>query len=325
MWYAGIDVSKENLDVHLLGSDPEVAQTIRVKNTAQGHRRLLKWLRHHGVGQGQVCLEATGIYGQAITQYLYEHEIMVSVVNPARIKKYAESRLERHKTDAIDAKLIAIFCQKESPELWMPPAPELALLQALVRRRNDLLNLKQQERNRLESAFDHAVIVSIEQVLAFIERQIQQVEEAIQEHVDQHPQLKQQHDLIASIPGLGTHSACVLLAECKGLTIFDNVRQLVAFVGLNPQQRQSGRMNFTTGISRMGRCSVRSALYMPALSAMRCNTLIIRFVERLRRNGLQGKQVIVAVMRKLVHLAYGVLKSQQPFDPHYAEKLVANA
>jgi transposase len=321
MWHAGIDVSKARLDVYLLLEMDRPAQQAQFDNTPTGYRHLVKWLKRHTGGDGQLCLEATGVYGQAVTQYLYEQGIAVSVVNPARIKKYAESRLERHKTDQIDAKLIAIFCRKEAPDLWTPPPPELAALQALVRRRDDLLDLRQQERNRLEAAHDAAVRRSIEQHLHFIQTQIEQVEQAMHDHLDQHPDLKQQHDLLTSIPGLGDITACVLLAECRGITSFDNVRQLVAFAGLNPQQRQSGRMNFTAGISRMGRKSIRSALYMPALSAMRYNPLMVDFVERLRHNGLQGKQIVVAVMRKLIHLAYGVLKSGQPFDPHYAAKM----
>ena len=325
MWYAGIDVSKETLDVYLIRDSQQGDHQTQVANSRKGHRHLVKWLRRHTSGDGHICLEATGIYGQAVTQQLYERDFAVSVVNPTRIKKYAESRLERHKTDAIDARLIAIFCQKETPDFWTPPAPELAVLQALVRRRDDLIALRGQEQNRLEAALDHAVKDSIEQHLAFIQTQIRQVEQAMLDHLNQHPDLKQQADLIASIPGLGNITACVLLAECKGITVFDNVRQLVAYIGLNPQQRQSGRMNYTAGISRMGRKSIRSALYMPALSAMRFNPIIQPFVLRLQHKGLTGKQVVVAVMRKLVHLAYGVLKSKQPFDPHFAIKMAVSS
>src|SRR5687767_11102998 len=105
MWHAGIDVSKARLDVYLLLEMDRPAQQAQFDNTPTGYRHLVKWLKRHTVGDGQVCLEATGVYGQAVTQYLYEQGIAVSVVNPARIKKYAESRLERHKTDQIDAKL----------------------------------------------------------------------------------------------------------------------------------------------------------------------------------------------------------------------------
>lgn len=321
MWYLGIDVSKAQLDVYLIRDNEQGNHQTQFSNDLKGHRRLVKWLRRHTTGKGHICLEATGVYGQAITQYLYERDFAVSVVNPTRIKKYAQSRLERHKTDQIDAKLIAIFCSKERPDCWTPPAPELATLQALIRRRDDLLNLRQQERNRLEASTDVSVRTSLEQHLAFLQAQIEQVEQAIREHLDQHPDLKQQHDLLTSIPGLGNISACVLLAECRGIHAFDNVRQLVAFAGLNPQQRQSGGMSYTVGISRMGRKSIRSALYMPAVVAMQHNPIIISFAERLRRNGLTGKQIVVAVMRKLLHLAFGILKHQQPFDPNYLEKM----
>ena len=130
--------------------------------------------------------------------------------------------------------------------------------------------------------------------------------------------MKQQRDLIKSIPGLGDLTAARILAELGDLSRFSDVRQIVAMTGLNPQQRQSGTsLHYTAGISRMGRRAIRAALYMPALSAMRHNPILRPFAERLLKQGLKKKQVIVAVMRKLLHLAYGVLKNKAPFNPNY--------
>jgi transposase len=148
----------------------------------------------------------------------------------------------------------------------------------------------------------------------------------IHHHIDRHPDLKAQQELLKSIPGIGDTTSFYLLGELGDLTRFSDVRQLVALVGLNPQQRQSGRsLRYTAGIARMGRASLRAALYMPAIVASKHNPILRVFAQRMAAQGLTPKQVIVAVMRKLLHLAYGVLKHRQPFDPHYLDERLALA
>jgi hypothetical protein len=143
----------------------------------------------------------------------------------------------------------------------------------------------------------------------------------IRDHINRFPDLRQQRDLLKSIPGIGDLTAYRLLAELGDMRRFDDVREVVAFVGLNPRQHQSGKKRVTHGISRMGRASLRAALYMPAVVARRCNPRLQHWADQLAQRGLTGKQVIVAVMRKLVHLAYGVLKSGRAFDPHYGKQM----
>ena len=142
----------------------------------------------------------------------------------------------------------------------------------------------------------------------------------IRYHVNKYPDLKHQRDLLQTIPGIGHLTAVILLAELGDIQRFDNVREVVAFVGLNPRTYQSGKKRVQTGISRMGRAALRAALYMPAMSARRSNPVLTVFADRLQANGLKGKQVIVAVMRKLIHLAYGILKSGMPFDSNYGQQ-----
>jgi transposase len=302
--------------VCLLG---EKVQQKEFLNTAKGHKQLVAWLRQASREVALVGLEATGTYSEALCQYLYDQPLPVSLINPARIKAYANSQLKRHKTDAIDAHLIADFCRTQQPPVWSPPTAEEQELRALVRHLDDLKTQRQAEKNRWEAQPNSQLVArDLLAHIQFLDQQIQQVQEAIADHIRKHPPLKQQHDLLKSIPGVGNLTSCHILAELGDLTRFQDVRQVVALAGLNPQQRHSGSsIHYTAGISRMGRASLRVALYMPAIVAMRHNPILHLFAERMKQNGLTPKQVIVAVMRKLLHLAYGILKSQQPFNPNY--------
>jgi transposase len=315
MTYVGIDVSKASLEVCALGDS---VQRLQVNNTRSGWKQLTRWLKQWPTVW--VALEATGTYGDGVSAWLHEAGIPVSVVNPARIKAYSQSQLKRHKTDAIDAQLIADFCRSQQPPLWQPPSPAERELRDLVRHLDDLKALRQAEKNRLEAKpASRAVVQHLHQLVALLDRQIDEVLRQIRDHLDRHPDLKAQHDLITSIPGLGDLSSYHLLAELGDIRRFSNVRQIVALLGLNPSQRQSGRsLHHTAGIARMGRSRLRAALYLPAVVASQHNPLLKVFAERLRASGLAKKAVVVAVMRKLVHLAYGVLKSNRPFDPHFA-------
>jgi len=317
--YVGIDVSKERLDVMLLRGEQREGQ--HFTNTPTGYGKLAGWLkRRMKASQVQVCLEATGPYGEGVAQSLYEQGYSVSVVNPARIKGYGASQMQRNKTDKLDAALIADFCRTQQPEAWQPPSPEVRQLQQRVRHLEDLMQARQQAQNHLETpSLDAALVQNWQAQITLLDAQIAQTRQAIIDHLDHHPDLKRQADLLRSIPGLGDLTIGKLLAECRDLSAFRDVRQLVAFVGLNPRQHISGSsIHKRAHISRTGSASLRAALYMPALSAMRFNPLLRAFADRLRARGLAGKAVVCAVMRKLLHLVYGVLKSGQPFDPNWA-------
>lgn len=317
--YVGLDVSKARLDVLLVRGEQREGQ--HFTNTPTGFAKLHQWLsRRLKAEQVQVCLEATGPYGEAVAEYLYERGYTVSVVNPARIKGYAASQMSRNKTDKLDAALIADFCRRQRPTAWTPPAPEIRQLQQLVRHLDDLTSARQAAKNHLENrALSQPIVEHWQAQIKLLDTHISQTRQAISDLLDQHPTLKGQTDLLRSIPGLGDTTIGKLLAECRDIHAFGNVRQLVAFVGLNPRQHQSGSsIHQRPSISRTGSASLRAALYMPALSAMRFNPVLRAFADRLRARGVVGKALVVAVMRKLLHLVYGILKSGQPFDPNWA-------
>jgi transposase len=328
MNYAGIDVSKDKLDVHLL-AEGDPASAVFPNNKA-GWRSLVHWLKKRSqVTAIHVCLEATGRYGEGVTAFLHERSYAVSVVNPARIKGYATSRLSRNKTDRVDAALIADFCRAQQADLplWAPPDPAQRQLQALVRQLEDLDKMRQQERNRLQAGESAPrVLQRIHDHIVFLDGQIEAVKAEIDDHIDQHPDLRQQRDLIASIKGVGQLTAAKLLAEIRHIADFDSPQQLVAFAGLNPRQHRSGSsVHGHSRISKVGGAAIRAALYMPAVSAKNTNPIMQPLVQRLELRGHCKMSIVVAVMRKLLHLIFGILKSGQPFDPHYLDKGTALA
>lgn len=322
--YIGIDVAKDELVVCLLQELTPLDETT-VPNTKSGINKLHRWLKKSGAKTGHVCLEATGVYGDVAAEELHKRGYTVSVVNPARIKAYAESQMRRNKTDQLDAALIADYCRTQAPPAWTPPPPELKHLRLLIRHLDDLKTERQRARNRRDAQPDAVIVKQLKAQIDLLDKQVTQTEQLIRDHVDKHPDLKKQRDLLATIPGIGLLTASLLLAELGDMQRFDDVRQVVAFAGLNPRLHQSGKKRVHGGISRMGRAALRAALYMPALSARRSNPPLRAFADRLEANGLKGKQVIVAVMRKLLHLAYGILKSGQPFEANYGQSVAIAA
>jgi transposase len=315
----GLDVAKYTLDAILLvNGRPEYLQ---VANQPEGFNQLQAWVESHGYRCGRVCLEATGQYGYAAAKYLYEYGYSVSVINPARIKAYAASRLQRNKTDKVDAKLIAEFCQREKPPLWKPPRPDQAHLKALVHYLYDLKSLRQQEKNRTEFGKDVDLVADLlNEHIAFLDEKIKLVCKAIHNLIQQDPQLKHDCRLLASIPGVGKLTAARLLAEIPDFRAFKTSRQLTAYAGLNPRQYQSGSsIHRKSRISKTGNANLRYALFMPALVAYCHNPVVKDFCRRLLNSGKPKMVVMCAAMRKLLVLAFGVIKSNSVFDPNYAK------
>jgi len=315
----GIDVSKESLDVHLIFRNQSKSAVF--ENSPIGHKRLICWLKRR-CGQEQVhaCMEATGMYAFPIAERLYEAKQQVSVINPARISAYAKSQLARNKTDQIDAAIIADFCRTQTPSAWHPPREGLRELQALVRLLEDLTATRQAEINRLKSGVRSADVARIlEEHICYLDDQIKGIEQIIKTHITHDADLRRKKQLLLSIPGIGEKTAHIILGEILYFDSFENAKQVVAFAGLNPRQRLSGKMKGRSPISKTGNAHLRKALYFPAISAKKHNPVVRQFCARLEENGLTSMEMIVAGMRKLLHIAFGVLKNDCPFDPNYAQ------
>lgn len=315
----GIDISKAKFDVALLVGS-KVKKTRVFDNHLTGFKALSLWLIKHDITHLQACMEATGSYGDALATYLYDQGFEVSVVNPAQIKSFSGAQLMRAKTDKADAKLIAQFCASMHPTAWMPPPSHVRELQALVQRLAALLQMARQEQNRFDTAAS-VIQPSIMTVLGTITAEIKAVEHMIRDHIDHHPDLKAQSTLLESIPGIGVATISRLLAFVGDVHRFSDAKALAAFVGLNPTVHQSGSsVRGKSRLSKKGNATIRKALYMPAIVARRYNPIIKEFAQRLKKAGKSNMLIIGAVMRKLLHIIYGVLKSGKPFDANYAVK-----
>ena len=312
----GIDIAKRKFDVALLTAHKVTVGQFH--NTPEGFANLESWLVKYGVERVHACLEATGTYGEALAEHLYHAGHVVSLVNPARIKGFGQSELSRTKTDRADAQLIARFCGAMKPEPWQPLTPEVKELRALVRRLDELKSMHTQETNRLESA-DAVVRPSIQDMIDHIDVRILQVTRQIRDHIDYHPDLRGKRDLLETIPGIGPGTSAMILAEFGDVTRFSSAGNMASFCGLTPRHRQSGTsVDRRSMLSKTGSSRIRQALYMPALCAIRYNPVIRAFRARLLANGKHKMIIVGAVMRKLVYLAYGVLKSGRPFNPAVA-------
>lgn len=319
MIYLGIDMAKEKFDVCLLHDGQQWSGTF--SNDALGLDKLDIWLTNRVEGQVEACMEATGRYGEGLAAHLHECGHRVSIVNPARIKHYAKSQMRRNKTDKIDAAIIADFCRTQKTHEWQPPNEADVTLKQLVRRYDNLVSDRTREKNRLQAGdLAEAVQASIDAHVTFLNEQIKVVLAQIQDHIDQHPDLKSKRDLLESIPGIGKKTAAILLAEMPNPQQF-SAKQMAAFAGLTPEQLASGKYRRRKDtLSKLGSVTLRTTLYMPALSAMRFNPITEALAKRLEEKGKLPMTIIAAVMRKLLVLAYGVLKSGHPFDSNYAAK-----
>jgi transposase len=312
MMYLGLDVSKAKVDCALLLNGK--AKSKVVSNNQEGFKTLKQWLGKQGASHVHACCEATGTYSEAIALFLHEQGHVVSVVNPAKIAAYAQSQLARAKTDALDAKLIARYCEREQPAAWAPPPPAERLLLALLRDLQDLQSMQQAESNRLDTAHPD-VRERIERHLEFLEREIEQLRKKIEQHIDHNDQLRGRRDLLDSVPGLGEHTIPWLIAYLGDGQRFPGSKCAVAFCGLSPKPRQSGSsVRGKAHIAKSGHADLRHALYMPAVVAYSRCKAFAPFVRRLKAAGKPPKVIIVALMRKLVSIAQAILKSGKPFD-----------
>jgi transposase len=316
----GIDIAKLKFNACLLRAGGKLRHKLFPNNTA-GFAQLAEWLTKQGAMRTRACMEATGVYGEALALYLHAAGHTVSVVNPAAVKAFAASRLSRTKTDKVDAELIARFCQAQRPSAWSPPAPEVRELQALARRLESLVEMRVAEENRLSSGVTVDLVrQSVEEHVAYLDGQIKRTRELIREHVNRHPTLKRQGELLDSIPGIGEATAAVLLAEITDIKQYRSARQVAAYAGLVPRERRSGSsVRGHVRLSKIGNARLRRALYFPAVTALRCSAFFRAWAEGLRQRGKCKMSVIGAAMRKLIHLAYGVLKTGKPFDPEWAK------
>jgi transposase len=234
----GIDISKKHFDVALLLDDNKQKHK-KFTNHSKGFQELTHWLKQFNIKALHACMEATNIYGNALAEYLYDRGYDVSIVNPARIKGFAQSELLRTKTDKQDASLIARFCVAMQPMLWEPEPQKVRELKGLVRRVDALMEMKQQEVNRLEVA-EQIVMDDIKQHINSLSDRIDQLRQLIADHIDNDPSLRKQKELLLSIPVIGEKTVAVLLSYFSSIHRFSHAKKLAAFCGVIPRAFDSG-------------------------------------------------------------------------------------
>ena len=324
MHVIGIDVSKRKLHAGwLLCASSEKIKPKATANSPEGVQTLLAWAqRHTGAEPGAMhfILEATSVYHEPVAEALVDAGAVVSVVNPLQVRRFAQSRGIDSKTDAHDRRVLALFGYHHRPQAWQPPPPEAKHLQTLLRRLEAVEADLQRERNRLETAEiqgNAEVLRSHQIVIDSLDAEVRRLREEIDRHIDRHPHLKDQRELLASVPGIGEVAARYLTSLFSAHT-FDCAAQAAAYLGLTPKRYQSGTLERPARLSKTGDARARAKLYWPAIAALRSNPHIQAMAKRLQRAGKAPMAIIAAAMRKLIHIAFGVLKHQTPYDPQWA-------
>lgn len=304
--FAGIDVSKEHLDLGLSDSD----EVVRFANTERGIAELTQ--RLVGTAPRLVVLEATGGYETAAAASLAAAELPVVVANPRQVRDFAKATGQLAKTDQIDARVLALFAERVRPNVRQMPDDDARALAAIVARRRQILEMLVAERNRLELARP-PVDRGIRKHIRWLERQLSDVESDLDRTIRSTPAWQAKSDLLQQVPGVGPNLSRTLIAELPELGRVSH-KEIAALVGIAPFPRDSGRLRgkrTTWG----GRASVRAALYMSIWSATKYNPVIRPFYDRLRERGKPAKVAQVACMRKLLCILNAMARDDRDWDP----------
>lgn len=323
MAFIGIDVSKDKLDVLWLRStQPQKVKTRVFKNHRVHLRDVSDWLVKQ-TGEApesiHVIMEATSIYHENLAYELYATGFVVYVANPARVKEFARSEGVLHKTDKKDSLVQALYVYEKHERLTPrePEAIEIRELRTLMARLGAMEKDLQREQNRQEKAqatiTNERVLASLENMIRTLKEEIAKLKGDINNHIDGHPGLKHDRELLMSIPGVAEVCSVQLLTLLRSRH-FGAAKECAAFAGLAPVQRESGSsLRGRSHISKAGRSDLRAKLYMAAVTACQYNPDVRALKLRMQAKGKAQLAIVVAAMRKLVHIAFGVLKHQQKY------------
>jgi len=317
-FFLGIDVGKPDLYCNIIG--PDQSSSERFDNTPEGIKHLIKWvIKTAPSEQVSACLERTGHYGDAIAIALNAIGLAsLHLVNPHQIKAFGMQKLRRNKSDTADARLIARFLKSEYLELrpWCPRSADQQKITELSRYADSITQDNARLKTKLDAQPDKTIGTSLRRRIKAQKKELDATRASIARLIKANPDLHAKSQLLKTIPGLGEISTQIVIAELPDLEEFANARQLAAWVGLTPRHYESGTSGRTrTPITKIGSVHLRRGLFMPAMTARVFNPLLKTFADRLKENGKKPKQIIIAIMRKLLHQIYGILKSGQPYNP----------
>lgn len=326
MKYLGVDVSKDKLDCCLLRDASDIKRKTKVVgNSPVGLATLLSFVEKEGIlpDELHVIMEGTGVYHQLAAETLCDAGVMVSIANPAQVKDFGRGMAVRTKNDTKDSFVLARYGALLKPAAWMPPPPAARQLQAYVAREDAIKKDIQREQNRKEKSVvgraPSDVLASIDETIEFLNAQLKAIQKKIKSHINRHPDLKDDMQLLTSIPGVGAETGHHMLSVMHTHQ-FRSAEQLAAYLGLVPVERQSGTsLHAKPRLSKAGPKTMRAALYMPAITALRWNPHIRALKERLTTKGKTPMAIVGAAMRKLVHLCFGVVKTRTRYSPDHVQ------
>lgn len=327
MQFIGCDVSKKTLDLAgAMGPKGRRGATLKVPNDPTGWQQLMQWAEsHHQAGRSKLCvvMEATGVYHFPAAAYLSTAGFKVIICNPGRSADYARSQNQFNKSDSLDAGSLQRYGSNLKKVHWfIPDSPEISRLKSLLSLLDQLDKDLMRWHNRQEKAAyqnpHSTVLVAGKRQIRNLQREMERTQRAIDDLVQADAQLRRNQQLMCSIKGIGVKTSQQFLPLLHGKR-FESARELAAFLGLTPCHKKSGTsLNSPGRLSGRGNARLRAKLYMPALSALTYNQELRTFYNTLLSRGKTPKQAITAVMRKLVHLCYGVVKNQTPYRENYA-------
>ncbi len=308
--FVGIDVSKAKLEVGIVPG----GASMQVTYDEDGVEQLAQHLQ--ALQPALIVLEATGGMETLIATRLASRGLPVSVVNPRQVRDFAKASGRLAKTDRVDAAVLATFAQAIRPQVRPLKDEDSRALEERLNRRRQLIEMRIQERQRLDTATSNAMKKSLTEHIQWLDKQIDDIDQDLERRLRESALWRAKEDLLKSIPGVGSVTTLTMLAKCPELGAL-NRRQIASLVGVAPLANDSGRYRgkrFIWG----GRAEVRAVLYMATLSAMRCNEIIKAFAERLKQAGKPPKVVIVACMRKLLTIMNAMIKNNTPWTPTMA-------
>lgn len=307
----GLDISQKTIDATLKKSDGS-AYHIKISNDSEGFQKLKAWIKTNRVRKTVIGMEATGIYYEAAADTLSE-TYTVYVINPLKIKNYAESQFSRTKTDKADSNLIAEYTKRHIDKLTAYRKPDNRYLQKLLSLKNQLKEQQKQIKNRLHSSESETIKTIHEDLIQTYQEKIDQAQTAIEAEIDRQEDKNTHYRNLQTISGIGKETAAILYAQLTDKN-FQTANKFISYIGLSPQIQQSGTsVNKKGKLSRYGHRRLKSALYMPALVAYRTGAFP-QLVRNLTNAGKHKMIIIVAIMRKLAKLAYYIVKTGKPYD-----------
>ena len=317
VYFAGIDVGAEELVLVTRKSGKPFGPQ-KFNNTPADRTRLVKKLaKLPGI---IVCLEATGIYHFDLAIALHDAGVLLMVVNPKASHNFAKVLLKNSKTDAVDANILAEYAARMDFVAWTRPSNEKLALRSFARRINALTGQKAAAKNHLHALAatqetPKAVLRDAKLAITQLQKRIDSLTAEAVARIERHPELKRVMELLVGVKGIAQTSAVALMGELLLLPPDLSHREWVKFAGLDPKAFDSGKsVHKKTRISKAGNRHIRSALYMPALSAKQHDPHIKAYFDHLVANGKKPLQGVCAVMRKLLHAIHGMLKHDKPFD-----------